>query len=318
MLKSEDFSIFYWAAKVGQTESLKFLWSICPDNLKPKMLKADDFSAICEAAQFGHIDSMEYLLSICPDDQKINMIKAEDFRVFRSASFYGRIDTLKNLWSICPDDQKRNMLQAINFGAFINAATRGETETLKYLWSICPDDLKNEMLKANNYLAFTGAASHGQFDSLEYLFNLCNDRIYFEALDRLEEDDRDLMRFRMGQRRQISSNYSEFNIDSFNSLFDKTTHNKNYAKFLLACRKPEASTALPCELFYELSSYIIGKDVHKPHIKDAVEAASMVMEEGYDIRSQAALLKARKSRFGLDEELDKGIHNEHGSGCVIS
>ena len=130
----DRFSAFRLAAHREQTEILKYLWSICPDDLKPKMLKVNDFGAFTGSASHKCLNALEYLFSHVS---------------------YTHLDVYKR--------------QANNYEAFWSTARNGDTKTLEYLWSICPDQQKHEMVEADNFLAFRLAAGNGHIKTLEYL-----------------------------------------------------------------------------------------------------------------------------------------------------
>lgn len=332
------------AAGGGHIEILEYFLSPHLTKMeKFEILKSLRFYPFIEAAGGGHVETLDYFLSMCSTDiQRLQMLATSYFWAFAEAAKHGRIKTMEKLWAICPDNQKLNMLRGneTNRGLYGNsppvslAARYGRVETLKYLWSIYPDDQKSNMLKHNRFEALKKAAENGKYNgglevfsyhsAFEYILSLCDQYNKTNALSELDSKTTETAEKMLAQRKEILKEQPSFDIDAFNSIFEKITLFKNSdwqgARFLLTCTKLYASTAFPEEIFLEILSYSLGENIHKPLIKDALEAASLVIQEGYDIRSPEAFLRARKIKFGLNknDELDQYIHSENGSGCVIS
>lgn len=313
MLKAKDFKAFYEASSGRNSEIIKFIWSICPKDLKAEMVKATIFKALPAAASVGNLETLEFLMSICPNDLKVAVLKNNGFEVFRDAATHPydeniRYLVVKYIWSICPDDQKTEMLKARNFEGMREAAKPGYSKTFKYLMSVCPDELKAEMLKSQDFEVFRKAAEEKDYDTLEYLFGVADKDLREKALLKLDESDRQIVMQRLGQREEILRVDPNFDIDSFNSLFNRITHNKDFARVLISSKKPETSTAFPTELFYEIAGFTVGKNVHKPLIKDVVEAVASSIGKGDSMRSPEFLVKARQHvlKHKLEPEQNSG------------
>ena len=230
---------------------------------------------------------------------------------FFNACNENNINEVKSIYSAAASQVKLELLAQDFYRPLRVSVEKANFEVVKFLVESCESKIREEMLKSMDYSAFKAAASFGHWHILDYLLSYLSQnnidaldqklQIYFDmsesmikrrleikegkiAFDDKAKDNKspkkpesyEFCQVMPDERKEISANFPELDIDAVNMQIVSLTQNRTAALLLLTCKSLRRSLTENFQIEDTLAATInciLGQEYTNPRICSLIECA---------------------------------------------